>query len=101
MSDVAQRFLVGADSGNASVLGTVLRTSHGERITSPKVARAKGPGVPEGGQLSLSDTAQIASTAALEALGLVLEDVSGAGDGVTSAILGGIAQVTGRAADLS
>jgi hypothetical protein len=101
VGDVAQCPLVGADSGNASILSTELGASHGERVARSKVARAKGPGVPEGVQLSLSNAAQEAGTAALEALGLVLEDVSGAGDACPSALLSGVAQITGRTADLS
>jgi hypothetical protein len=101
VGDVAQCPLVGADSGNASILSTELGASHGDRVARPEIARAKGHSVPEGGELSLSDAAQEAGTAALEALGLVLEDVSGAVNACSSALLSGVTQITGRTADLS
>jgi hypothetical protein len=102
MSNIAQCLLVGADRGDASVFGTVLGLKIVDRVTSPKVARAKGPGVPEAGQVILSDgtsgVAEEAGTAALEALGLALENVSGTIYVFPIANLRAIAQIFGLAA---
>jgi hypothetical protein len=100
MRDIAQRLLVGADIGNASVLGTIFRTGYGERVARPDVAGPKGPGVFQDGELRLSNAAQETGAPALEALGLVFEEIGGAGVGGAGALLLGVAQVTGRAADL-